>query len=1134
MQRYKDLFRRVLAAVLSAALLIPGAVFAEESAQETDSGDFSISFPVDYDTYIRKGYGQEDYSTATDMIIDGRNSSERAGVLRFCYGKGATESVEAVAESANQVTLRVQVNQNAGAPNMAVYGVADDEMKNSWRDAGMNYDTAQELGILSARDTEAVPRLATVDMEKVSGAELLYIDVTDYVKAEAAKAAAGEEAVFVFLICGENALSSNDYFRIYGDNENGTSETRLPMLFAYSGHAGYATRDSMGLAIDKLHQVTEDFDLPAVVGAERGEEFASRIHWRSDTESVIRLEEDGDMYHAYVTQPNSSKFGDSSVILTATVQNGEEKRTKNFTLYVSPRGVFQAELTNYVSSSSKTETNPNSSLYTTTADGKLRNCAFVKFDASEAAFRYAPRIVLRLKPYYMSGSFTLTMTPLDASLAELCTDDMTWNSSEEAIAAQSPYSVTFTQDPSQTDWVEWDVTDYVHSVSGGSAVFRLEAASQGDGYCMFYGNQEKYLPQLKLYNYELAGDAEAAVMQAAAGLQTKLEAMRSQLLAVADNVTLPKVDQFGVTAHWQALSESGEPSEYLAPDGTLLSQPAENEENAKVRLVATLSREDYSGAPVTVSADAVVLRQVSDAEAIRYNEEHLALDGAVLTGSGSLPKGLYGADVTWSAEPEGVVAISGGSYSVTAGADAERSVVLVANISKGDAVPTEKRFPVIVLRDKSKNLIYARRPAGGAAGMELANDDDAQTHFASDADFSLQYALPSEQNINAVLVAPYQPENIREIAVFGSVDGTGWRQLAGFEEIKDVCSLRFDSTAVSHIRFDISVSGYAGIAEAGVYFDNSEAGKTAQSVVEDKDFADFAGIPKQAVSQDFALADRVNGARVSWTSSDERILEIVETDGSLTARVSQAEKSKTVTLTARVSLNGTTAQRSFTVTVSARRKGNGSGGGGGGGKYTGTGTVATSPLPAENELDQEEKPSFRDLDQTPWAQEAVYALQLRGIINGRSQNEFVPNDTVTREEFTKMLVLAVGLTPGGSCGFSDVDANAWHRPYIAVAVSAGLVQGMADDCFGTGKNVTREDAAVMLSRALEYCGVRAEGGEPAFVDADGIAPYAREAAAKLASLEMLSGDENGAMNPKKNATRAEAAKLIYMMTEKIS
>ena len=119
MQRYKDLFRRVLAAVLSAALLIPGAVFAEESAQETDSGDFSISFPVDYDTYIRKGYGQEDYSTATDMIIDGRNSSERAGVLRFCYGKGATESVEAVAESANQVTLRVQVNQNAGAPNMA-------------------------------------------------------------------------------------------------------------------------------------------------------------------------------------------------------------------------------------------------------------------------------------------------------------------------------------------------------------------------------------------------------------------------------------------------------------------------------------------------------------------------------------------------------------------------------------------------------------------------------------------------------------------------------------------------------------------------------------------------------------------------------------------------------------------------------------------------------------------------------------------------------------------------------------------------------------------------------------------------------------------------------------------------------
>lgn len=1134
MQKNRSLFRSALAALLSAVLLLPGAAFAEGTAQENDSDNFSISFPVDYDTYIRKGYGQEDYSTTADMIIDGRTASQRMGVLRFRYGQKGTESVKALAESANQVTLRMQVNQNNGAPDMVVYGIADDTMKNAWRDSGMNYDLAKSLGILNALDTEAVPRLATISMETVSAAELLYVDVTDYVKQEAAKAAEGEAGIFSFLICGENAFGSNDFFRIYSDNENGTSEIRLPTLFAYTNHVGYAMRDSMGLSIEKQHQVTEDFDLPAVIGEERGETFTSHVTWHSDTDSVIHLERDGDVYHAIVTRPSSSTFGDAAVVLTATVQNGEEKRTRSFRLYVTPQGVFSSQLSNYVTSSSKSQTNPNGTLYAY-VNGSNRNCAFVKFDTSESAFRYSPRIVLRLKPYFMSGAFTLTMTPLDAETAQLCTEDMTWSSAQEAVNASSPYSVSFIQSPSQKDWVEWDVTDYVHSV-GDCSAFRLDIASTGTSYCMFYGNRKKYLPQLKLYNYELISDPETSVKQAATELQAELDAMHSELSAVTGDISLPENTKFGTEVQWQALSENGEISEYLDSDGILLKQPSETEENVKVRLVGVVSREDYEGEPVTVCADAVVLRQLSDEEAVRYNLEHLELDTHVLTDSGSLPKGLCGAKIVWTAEPDDVLDISDGSYTAKNRGDRELSAELIAKISKGDAQTECKRFPVTILRDKGQNMIYSRRPLNGSAEMEKANDDKAETHYVSDNDFSMEFAFSSVKQINSALVLPYEGDNIREITVYGSEDGEAWNQLGVLKQLSGLSSLCFNTVSVNRVRFDISVSGRTGICEVGVYLQNTENEKRADDIVNDKQFPSLAGIPDKAVSSDFTLAAEVGGAQIRWLSSDENVIRIQEKSDSFTAVVTQSEKKRSVTLTAIASLNGEVAERSFTVTVNAAKKESGSGGGGGSGsgKYIGTGTVAAPPVQSDKDVLPTTKNLFRDMDAAPWAEEAVYALSERGIISGRTEEEFAPSDAVTREEFVKLLVLAAGISPQGKCDFSDTAENAWYCPYIAAAADVGLVKGMADGSFGVGEKITRQDAAVLLSRLLDYCGVSAEDGEISFLDGEDIAPYAQKAVGRLQSMGIFGGDENGRMHPKNSTSRAEAAKVIYLLGEKIS
>ena len=59
-----------------------------------------------------------------------------------------------------------------------------------------------------------------------------------------------------------------------------------------------------------------------------------------------------------------------------------------------------------------------------------------------------------------------------------------------------------------------------------------------------------------------------------------------------------------------------------------------------------------------------------------------------------------------------------------------------------------------------------------------------------------------------------------------------------------------------------------------------------------------------------------------------------------------------------------------------------------------------------------------------------------------------------------------------------------------------------------------------------------DGGELNFADSSAIDPYASEAVKLLKNSGILSGDNNNMFNPKQNATRAEAAKIIYMISRK--
>lgn len=171
--------------------------------------------------------------------------------------------------------------------------------------------------------------------------------------------------------------------------------------------------------------------------------------------------------------------------------------------------------------------------------------------------------------------------------------------------------------------------------------------------------------------------------------------------------------------------------------------------------------------------------------------------------------------------------------------------------------------------------------------------------------------------------------------------------------------------------------------------------------------------------------------------------------------------------------------------------------------------------------------TFDDLSGVEWAREAILRIYNKGIVSGKEEGRFYPSDSVTREEFVKMLVLTSGI--GDAVyrgGFNDVSEGDWFAPYVSAAVLNGICQGIGDSRFGTGLSISREDMAVMVYNLIASKDLAQLNDRIAFDDEQDIAGYAAEAVAALQQYGILNGRDNNMFAPKDNVTRAEAAMVI--------
>ncbi|MDN4608067.1 S8 family serine peptidase [Sporosarcina highlanderae] len=190
-----------------------------------------------------------------------------------------------------------------------------------------------------------------------------------------------------------------------------------------------------------------------------------------------------------------------------------------------------------------------------------------------------------------------------------------------------------------------------------------------------------------------------------------------------------------------------------------------------------------------------------------------------------------------------------------------------------------------------------------------------------------------------------------------------------------------------------------------------------------------------------------------------------------------------------------------------------------------------TPTPNPDPVDPKpETPLFTDIINT-FAKDEINKLAAKGIIQGKTETEFAPNAQITRAEFTVLVVRALGLPLKSYEGkFADVNkSKKWAYAGIEAAAEVGIVNGTKDGKFSPDAPIKREEIAAMVVRAIEYKNkvITENLDKPAnFKDHSSIGAYAIDLVYKATALGVIKGND-GHFNPKNNATRAEAAVMLY-------
>ena len=153
-----------------------------------------------------------------------------------------------------------------------------------------------------------------------------------------------------------------------------------------------------------------------------------------------------------------------------------------------------------------------------------------------------------------------------------------------------------------------------------------------------------------------------------------------------------------------------------------------------------------------------------------------------------------------------------------------------------------------------------------------------------------------------------------------------------------------------------------------------------------------------------------------------------------------------------------------------------------------------------------------------WAKEIVTAVIGMGLVPENLRRDF--QKEITRAEFCALAVAFYEYEEGEiseRTNFTDTDdAN------VQKAAAIGIVSGVGDGKFSPDGVLTREQAAVMLSRLADALGYPLPKEKPAFSDTETISSWAAESVGAVQAAQIMSGVGDNLFAPKDLYTREQS------------
>lgn len=172
---------------------------------------------------------------------------------------------------------------------------------------------------------------------------------------------------------------------------------------------------------------------------------------------------------------------------------------------------------------------------------------------------------------------------------------------------------------------------------------------------------------------------------------------------------------------------------------------------------------------------------------------------------------------------------------------------------------------------------------------------------------------------------------------------------------------------------------------------------------------------------------------------------------------------------------------------------------------------------------------FYDVTINDWYVDAVEYAVDAGIIKGTSETSFSPNMNVQRGMLLTMLYRIAGCpdVSGLSHPFADLDPEQYYFDAVVWGYNEGITTGISMTRFAPEDELTREQLATFLYRYADGANSAYTPGDLAgYFDPDEIDDFAQDAMEWAVGCDILHGNGDGTLAPKRTATRAELVQLL--------